>query len=58
MFCLLLFHNHDSLYGILMSLKHLLFQAQTFIISDSGFFLFCGAGDALCVNVKQSLLLL
>lgn len=38
MFCLLLFHNHDSLYGILMSLKPLLFQAQTFIISDSGFF--------------------
>lgn len=34
MFCFwLLFHNHDSLYGILMSLKHLLF-----IISDSGFF--------------------
>lgn len=32
----LLFHNHDPLYGILMSLKHLLFQTQTFIISDSG----------------------
>lgn len=39
MFCFwLLFHNHDSLYGVLMSLKHLLFQAQTFIISDRGVF--------------------